>query len=99
MKKKFVSHGTLDNIDQSCRARLNSRAELFRELRYKTVCALRVDKETYMRGICEGVDHYLWSSNSHPASRGIHALRSSKPVPRCTAFRAEGGGLLTRSPR
>ena len=26
---------------------------------------------------------------------GIRALRSSKPVPRCTAVRAEGGGLFT----
>ena len=43
-KKNFVSQGTLDTIDQSRRARLNGRAELFRELRHKTVCALRVDK-------------------------------------------------------
>ena len=48
-----------------------------------------------MRGICEGVEHHLWSSNSRPAYRGIHALRSSKPVPRCTAVGAEGGELLT----
>ena len=44
---------------------------------------------------CEGVEHHLWLSDSRPAYRGIHALRSSKPVPRCTAVRAEGGGLLT----
>ena len=42
-KKNFVSQGTLDTIDQSRRARLNGRAELFRELRRKTVRALRVD--------------------------------------------------------
>jgi len=47
-----------------------------------------------VRGICEGVEHHLWSSDSHPTSRGIRALRSSKPVPRCTPVRAEGGGLL-----
>ena len=47
-----------------------------------------------MRGIYEGVEHYLLSSDSHPAYRGIRALRSSKPVPQCTAVRAEGGGLL-----
>ena len=35
--KNFVSQGTLDTIDQSGRARLNGRAELFRELRHKTV--------------------------------------------------------------
>ena len=35
----FVSQGTLDTIDQSRRARLNGRAELFRELRRKTTCA------------------------------------------------------------
>jgi len=53
-KKNFVSQETLDAIDQSCRARLNGRAELFRLLRRKTVHALRVDKEAYVRGICEG---------------------------------------------
>ena len=37
----------------------------------------------------------MWSSDSRPAYRGIRALRSSKPIPRCTAVRAEGGGLLT----
>ena len=53
-KKNFVSQWTLDTIDQSCRDRHNGRDELFRELRRKTVCALRVDKEAYVRGICEG---------------------------------------------
>ena len=48
-----------------------------------------------MRGICEGVEHHLWSSDSRPAYRGIRTLRSSKPIPRCTAVRAEGGWLLT----
>ena len=37
----------------------SSGAELFRELRHKTVCALRVDKEADVRGICEGVKHHL----------------------------------------
>ena len=45
--------------------------------------------------ICEGVEHHLWSRDSHPAYRGIHALRSSKLIPWCTAVGAEGGGLLT----
>ena len=54
VKKNFVSQGTLDTIDQSHRVRLNGRAELFRELRRKTVDALRLEKETNMRGICEG---------------------------------------------
>ena len=44
-KKNFASQRTLDTIDQSHRARLNGRADLFRELRRKTVRALRVDKE------------------------------------------------------
>ena len=48
-----------------------------------------------MRGICEGVEHHLWSSDSRPAYRGILALRPSKSIPRCTAIRTEGGGLLT----
>ena len=84
-KKNFVSQVTLDSIDQSRTARLNGSAELFRELRHKTVRALRVDKEAYVRGICEGVEHHLWSSDSHPANRGIRTLCSSKPIPRCTA--------------
>ena len=79
----------------SRRARLNGRDELFRELRRKTVCALRVDKEACVRGICEGVEHHLWTGDSRPAYRGIRALRSSKPIPRCTAVRAESGRLLT----
>ena len=95
VKKNFVSQGTLDTIDQSRRARLTGRAELFRELRRKTARALRVDKEAYVRGICEGVEHHLWSSDSRPAYRGIRALRSSKPIPWCTVVRAEGGRLLT----
>ena len=70
-------------------------AELFRELRRKTVHVLKVEKEANIRRICEGVEHHLWSSDSRLAYRGIHSLRSSKPVPRCTAVRAEGGGLLT----
>ena len=41
----FFSQGTLDTIDQSRRARLNGRAELFREFRHKTARVLRVDKE------------------------------------------------------
>ena len=48
VKKHFVSQGTLDTIDQSRRAKLNGRAELFRELRRKTVHVLRVDKEAYV---------------------------------------------------
>ena len=44
-KKNFVSVVTLGTIDQSCRARLNGRAKLFRELRCKSVHALRVDEE------------------------------------------------------
>ena len=59
-KKNFVSQLTLHSIDQSRRARLNGRAELSRELRHKTVRALRVDKEANVRGICERVEHHLW---------------------------------------
>jgi len=34
------------------------------ELRHKSVHALSVDKEANMRGICEVVEHHLWSSDS-----------------------------------
>ena len=37
VKKNVVSQWTLDTIDQSRRASLNGRAELFREPRHKTV--------------------------------------------------------------
>ena len=60
VKKNLVSQGTLETIDQSRRARLNGRAELFRELRHKTVRALRVDKEAYVQEIFEWVEHHLW---------------------------------------
>ena len=94
-KKKFVSQRTLDTIDQSRRARLSGRAELFRELRHKTVHVLRAGKEPCVRRICESVEHHLWSSDSRPAYKGICELRSAKRIPRCIVVRAEGGGLLT----
>ena len=73
VKKNFVSQETLDTIDQSRRARLDGIAELFRQLRHKTVRVLREDKKAYVRGICEGVEHHLWTSDSHPAYREIRA--------------------------
>ena len=65
MKKNFVSQWTLDTIDQSVRALLNGRAELFRELRCKIVLSLRVGKEAYrMWGrkgeLCHGMRGELW---------------------------------------
>jgi len=54
-----------------------------------------VDKESFVRGICEREEHHLWSSDSGTANRGIHTLRSSKPNLWCTAVGMEGGGLLT----
>ena len=70
-KTDFVSQGPLDTIDESHRARLSGRTELLRELRQKTGCVLRMDKEAYVRGICEVVEHHLWSSDSHPDYREI----------------------------
>ena len=95
VKNKFVSQGTLDTIDHSRRARLNGRAEKLRELRHKIVSAPRVDKEAYVRGISEGEENNLWSSDSCPAFRGIRALLSFKPVHQCTAVATEGGRLST----
>ena len=95
----FVSQGAMDTIDHNRRARINGKAEMFRELRSKTVCALRVAMEAYVQGICEGVEHHLWSSYSRPAYRGMCALCYSYPVPQCTAVRAEGSGLLTEEPK
>ena len=78
-RRKILSRGTRDTIDQSRRARLHGRAELFRELRHKSVHPRRVDKEAYVQGICEGVEHHLWSSDSRSAYRGIFALCTSSP--------------------
>ena len=50
-QRRIFSQGTLDIIDQSRRVRLNGRAELFSELKRKTVLVLRVDKEADVRGI------------------------------------------------
>ena len=50
-----------------------------------------------MRGICEEVEHQLWSSDSRPAYRGMHALHSSKPISRCTAVRVEAVDRGVRS--
>ena len=47
-RRNLSLKGQLDNIDQSRWAWLNSRAELFRELRRKTFRALRVDNEAYV---------------------------------------------------
>ena len=47
-KRIFVSEETLDTIDKCRRAKLDGRAEMFRELRRKTVRLLRADKETYV---------------------------------------------------
>ena len=55
-QRRILSLGTLDTIAQSHRARFNGRAELFKELRRKSVCVLRVDKEVYVRG----EEHHLW---------------------------------------
>ena len=79
--QNLASQGTLDTFDQSHRARLNGGAERFRELRRKTVRAQRVDKEAYVRGICEGVVHHLWTGDSRPTYRGIRALQSFKSSP------------------
>ena len=70
MKKNFVTQGTLDIVDQSRRARLTGRDELFSDLRRKTAGVLRAEK-AYMRGIWEGVQHYQWSNDSRPAYSGI----------------------------
>ena len=95
-QRRILSQGTWDTIDQSHGARLNGRAELFRELRHKTVPAVRVDQEAYVRGICEGVEHHLWSSDSHPAYRRIHALRSSLCV---LQLERRVVGFIQRSPK
>ena len=89
-----MSNGTLDLIDKSRRARLDSLPEA-RALRRQTLWSLRADKEDYVRSICERVEHHLWSSDSRPAYRGIKALGSSKPVSRVCSVKASSGELLT----
>ena len=91
---RHVSNDTLDLIDKSRRARLDSLPEA-RELRRQTLGSLRADKEYYVHSICERVKHHLWSSDSRPAYRGIKALGSSKPVSRICSVKASSGKLLT----
>ena len=61
--KNFVSQGIMHTIDQSRRTRVNGRAELFRELRCKTACARREDKEAlyekYVRGFSITCDQVI----------------------------------------
>ena len=47
-QRRILSQGTLDIIDQSRKASASGRAELFKELRRKTVRVLRVDNEAYV---------------------------------------------------
>ena len=72
-RRSFVSNDTLDLIDKSRRARLDSLPEA-RELRRQTLRSLRADKEDYVRSICERVEHHLWSRDSRPAYRGTKHL-------------------------
>ena len=48
-----------------------------------------------MRGICEQVEHHLWSSDARPAYRGIQALRSVPSHPRCMSVKADTGEVLS----
>ena len=66
-EKNFVSQGTLDTIAKSRRARLNGRTELFRVLRSLPTAHIQFYKEAHVRGICEGAEHHLWSSDTRPA--------------------------------
>ena len=78
---------------QNCR--IYRSAQFLNTDHWLVVAILKLQLTAYVRGICEGVEHHLWPSDSHPAYRGIRTLRSSKSIPRCTAVRAEGGRLLT----
>lgn len=82
-------------IERSCSARLDGNSGLYQELRSTAARALRADKETFFRGICEQVTHHLWSSDPRPAYRGIKALHTSKSVPQRVAVRAGDGTVLT----
>ncbi|KAF7644749.1 hypothetical protein LDENG_00216460 [Lucifuga dentata] len=94
-RKSFISESTLDIIERSRSARLGGNSRLYRELKRRTAKALRADKEALAREICEQVTHHLWSSDPHPAYRGIEELRSSKPAPCATAVLAANGSVLT----
>ena len=83
-KKNFVSQGTLDTIDQSHRAKLRGRAELFRELRLKTVLALREDKEAYVRGICEGLSPVVKGFSSCLQGNSRIAFIQAHPTVYCS---------------
>ena len=93
-RRSFLSDDALALIEMSRKAKLEGKTGLCRKLRRDTVRAVRVDKERFVRGICEQVEHHLWSSDARPAYRGIQALRSVQPHPRCMSVRADTGEIL-----
>ena len=48
-----------------------------------------------MKGICEQVEHHLWSTDALLAYRGIQALRSVQSHPRCMSVKADTGEVLS----
>ena len=93
-RRSFVSKSTLDLVEKSRRARLDGDPAA-RELRRRTVRALRADKEEYVRSVCGRVESHLCTSDSRPAYNAIRALRSSKSVSGVSSVRAASGEVLT----
>ncbi|KAG2465061.1 TRIO protein, partial [Polypterus senegalus] len=54
-RRCFISQGTLDIIEKSRSTRLDGISSLHWELRRTAVRALKADKETFVRGVCEQV--------------------------------------------
>ena len=57
--KSFETEETLNNIEESRRARLEGRTRQYRELKREAVRAVRRDKEAQVRGVCETVDSHF----------------------------------------
>ena len=93
-KRAEVSPETADLIEESRRARLEGKAELFRALNRDAIRALRADKESRVRELCGTVESHLSTSDSRPAYRAIRTLRASGSNAKSPTIRAADGTIL-----
>ena len=79
--QSFLTKEILNVIEESRMARLERKTGRYRELKRETVRSVRRDKESQVRGVCETIESYLWSTDSRPAYRRMRTLRSSRSLP------------------
>ncbi|TFJ88776.1 hypothetical protein [Lonepinella koalarum] len=77
-RRGFLTPETMDIIEKSRRARLESRTGHYKAVKRASVRALGMDEEEQVRGICETIGVTTDRRTVHPACIGIRILRSSK---------------------